>query len=291
MGLIMARVEVLKNVSINTGVKLYREDTIQPTTKCLLDFRSKWAGAAKNLPVLGAIKNLAYYDNGAQITSTNASDVVPYLNKGLRFNQTNARCRITLHEDHAPKFTDQNWLAQFYLSPELYSQAGSSETSGSGNNQLFHIGQNIGTTPADCILTINPIVASDKKTLTGLNIFGRGVAIQITRSNGSNAALAILDALSATTIKKTHIAVSVKIVAAQTTLTLIVNNTLKLTNSANNVVTTIQNTKRNLNSDSSFPAVTEGTYYRYRFDDMTNSVLSVDELVALDYQACLTAFS
>lgn len=286
----MARVEVLKNVSINTGVKLYREDTIQPTTKCLLDFRSNWSGAAKNLPVLSVIKNLAYYDNDAQVTSGHAIDVVPYLNKGLRFNQTNARCRITLHEDQAPKFTDQNWLAQFYLSPEIYSQAGSSETVGSGNNQLFHIGQNLGQGPADCILTINPIVGSDKKTLTGLNIFGRGIAIQITRSSSATG-IAILDALSATTIKKTHIAVSVKVGAAQTALTLIVNNTLKLTNSANNVVTTIQNTKRNLNSDSGFPAVTEGTYYRYRFDDMTNSVLSVDELVALDYQACLTAFS
>lgn len=287
----MARVEVLKNVSINTGVKLYREDTIQPTTKCLLDFRSKWAGAAKNLPVLSVIKNLAYYDNIAQITSGYGNDVAPYLNKGLRFNQTNARCRITLHEDQAPKFTDQNWLAQFYLSPELYSQKGSSETVGSPNNQLFHVGQNIGNAVEDCILTCLPVIASDRKTLTGLSLFARGVAFQFTRTGGSAETIALLDALSAAVGKKVHIAIAVKVGATNTDLTIIVNGTLKFTKSSANATTAITNTKRNLNTDGGFPTVTEGTYYRYRFDDLSVvGSLTISELVALDYAACLESF-
>lgn len=279
----MARVEVLKNVSINTGVKLYREDTIQPTTKCLLDFRSKWAGAAKNLPVLSVIKNLTYYENSATVEG---AGTLVYLNKGLKFVEGSGKLRINLHNDQIPKFTDKKWLVQFCVKLDKYGQASS------GNNQLIAFSATNGLTATDTILGIQPVAAADQLSITSLNLIAHGTLSQINLAGATEEERnKVYPKFKAGENKFLHVAVHVDVGAVNTVTRLYLNREFILERSRANASSAITTVNNHLNANSALPAHTAGTYYRYRFDDMTNSILSVDELVALDYQACLAAFA
>ncbi|MCD5755276.1 hypothetical protein, partial [Klebsiella pneumoniae] len=64
--------EVRKNLTLGTGVKLYRDQTIVPETRGVFDFASDWAGGNKTqYKNTDAIKNLNYIDDAIVI---NAND-------------------------------------------------------------------------------------------------------------------------------------------------------------------------------------------------------------------------
>lgn len=276
----MARIEILKNVSIDTGMKLQREATITDTTKAMFDFRSVWSGAAKNLNVGNTVKNLAFFDNTLSVAGSGS---LTYVGKGMKFTEGAGKLRFSLPDDGVPKYTNTKWVTQFCLKIDKYSQAST------GNNQLINIGSATGQTAASSNLSIVPIVGSDQISITGMNLYARGCWIQI---QGSTAEFSVIQAaFKANENKLLHVAVSVDVGATTTAVSMYLNGVLAITRNVANPSTSITNTNKDLNANSAFPAHTACTMFRYRFDDLTSSTATITSLVASDYAACVAAFS
>ena len=66
--------EVRKNLTLGSGVKLYRDQTIVPETKGVFDFASDWAGGNQaQYKNLNTLKNMNYIDDAITINANDSN--------------------------------------------------------------------------------------------------------------------------------------------------------------------------------------------------------------------------
>lgn len=282
----MSVIQKLVGTVINTGKKLKHEDSIQASTKALFDARWGFGGGEKTLGDGGVVQSLvaspvntATASGTGSITYTGTAGNPKTNGGGWKFTKGDGKSRFNLSADAVPKFTDTHWFVQQYVKLDEYAQAGS-------NNSIINIGSTT-TSSANSNFGIQ-VVSSDGLVVTGVNFFIRGLAFQIISSTTN--ATTIFEKFEAGQNKKLLIGAECIVGATQTTFKLYLDGVLSYNYAINNASTAITNSTMSWNCTASYPAHIAGTFYRYRFDDLTNSVLSVDELVALEYQACLEAF-
>ena len=269
----MARIEKLKNVTIATGRKLYREHTIQQNTKAMLDARSVWAGAAKNVKGGDVIKDLTYNDN--QFLVQNANVTLQYVANSLKFPiQAGQRARIDLPADGIPKWSDDEWVVNLWVAPEQYINADSA------TNCIFTIGNMGGWSFLNAMCAFNVQTAAGSLTTPTFLRFavrGNGFDISDAESLGWFTASASL--------KPVLVSVHCKVSATQTTASIYLNNKLKANRTVNNATTPIANNMNSLNSPDvgHYSTHIAGRYCRYRFDKIVSGGISASDLIALEY--------
>lgn len=269
----MARIEKLKNVTIATGRKLYREHTIQQNTKAMLDARSVWAGAAKNVKGGDVIKDLTYNDNHFAVQNTNVT--LQYVANSLKFPiQAGQRARIDLPADGIPKWADDEWVINLWVAPEQYVSAGST------TNCIFTIGNMGGWAFVNALCALNITTAVDSLTVpTFLRFAVRSVGFDV------NDAESLSLFTASPSLKPVLVSIHCKVGATQTTASIYLNNKLKATRTTNNATTPIANNTNCLNSPdiSHYSTHIAGRYCRYRFDKIASGGISASDLIALEY--------
>lgn len=263
----MARIEILKNVTINTGKKLYREDTIQDSTKVLYDFRSKWAGAgvSSNVAANKVIKNLALRDT-AMLTTKAATAVS---SKG-GITLTKGKSLMSATVDNFPLWTDSNWLIQTWAKFESFGT--------STMTPVFHVS---GGANWEYNLALASILLVSDANGAFSHMFCGGQGCQILTSESQSKSF--LPNFNPTvphlySLKQTYDAATGRV-----TLSLYIDNVLIRSNGA--VKTAEQTLTYRLiaspNTDASAPA---GELYRYRCDLIGNTGINADDLIKNEYE-------
>lgn len=272
MDLIMARVEKLKNVVINTGQKLYREHTIDENTVAMFDARSLWAGAGKNLVNGDEVKDLTY--NAIKYKVENTTIPISFHNNGLRFAVNAAqKGRIDISKEGTPNHLDEDWVCQFWVSIEKYAEA-------SANNVVFTCGSMSSWYFPSAICALAVGVSSDLVTPIALRFSVCGSAATINDADS----LALFT--GSANMQPIHVAVHAKIVDTTTQIKIYLNNVLKLSqNSPKSSTITTDNTINCFNNPNvgHNKAQLAATYYRYRFDKIVSGGISASDLIALEY--------
>lgn len=268
----MSRTEKLEDTVIDTGVKLYRESTMLPSTKALYDFRSGWSGAAKNIAANGTVKDLCYTNNVATIKGA----TLTYVGGGLKNTVANS-ARIDFPVASAPLFADTNWLVNFWYSPESYFAGSASD------NTIFQIGSFSSFDYTKAILGVR-VFSTD-----GINITKIGFAVRGLYYDSTDASIL---ALFAGASNKAPVLVSVhyQLIGTTHTVKIYINGTLLMTRQA-----TTNQPSITVTSVSAFGTSPNwsmiGTFYRYKFDNLTLTAKSASELISTEYNTCVGVFS
>ena len=268
----MSKIEQLKNVVIDTGTKLYRESTMLTSTKALYDFRSGWAGAAKNITANGTVKDLCYTNNVATIKGA----TLTYVGGGLR-NAVQNGARIDFPVASAPLFADTNWLVNIWYSPEGYFAGAASD------NTIFQIGSfaSFDYTKAMCAVRV---FSTDGINITKIGFAVRGLYYESTDS----ATLALF----AGATNKTPILMSVhyQLIGGTHYVRIYLNGALFMSRSTTTTVPTITPTSVSAFGTAPNWSLT-GKFYRYKLDNLLTSTNSAADIINTEYQTNSSVFS
>ncbi|WP_369157876.1 hypothetical protein, partial [Klebsiella quasipneumoniae] len=261
-------------VVVNTGVKNYRDVSINTGTKALFDVSSPWAGGAKNISAGAQIKSLGYDDSIASFTKAHN-----YSGGGMVFTGVNGDM-FTLPDAIAPQPSDTHWLVTVWMK---MSNRGAG-TAASGNNQTLSFSTTTINVVEQSMLTLlcNPTTDAAPSSIS---VFARG-------KNYSGLASA-LASIYDNALHQVAFELQLSSDGTQQQLTVYIDGVAAYTSGYSAVATTVPNapTQKYIGVSAPFPLAWAGKFYRVRKDDMTATTQTVAQILAADSSSIGSRFS
>ncbi|WP_369155899.1 hypothetical protein, partial [Klebsiella quasipneumoniae] len=261
-------------VVVNTGVKNYRDVSINTGTKALFDVSSPWAGGAKNISAGAQIKSLSYEDSVASFTKAHN-----YANGGMVFTGVNGDM-FTLPDAIAPQPSDTHWLVTVWMK---MSNRGAG-TAASGNNQTLSFSTALINDATQSMLTLlcNP---SSGAAPTSISVFARGK-----NYGGLASALA---SIYDNALHQVAFELQLSSDGTQQQLKVYVDGVAVYMSGYAAVATTVPAapTQKYIGTSASFPLAWAGKFYRVRKDDLTATTLTAAQILAADFSSVGSRFS
>lgn len=268
------RIEQLIGVTVNTGLKLYRDVSINAGTKALFDVSSTWAGGAVNVVAGASIKSLSFEDSVATFSKAHN-----YLTGGMVFTGINGDT-FNLPDAAAPQPAEKHWLITAWIKMSNYGAG----TAASGNNQTLNFSTSLVNDAAQGMLTLlsNP---GSGALPSSISVFARG-------KNYSGLATQ-LASIYDNNLHQVAFELQVTTDGTQQQLTVYVDGVAVYTSGYAAVATTIPAapTNKYIGTSASFPLAWAGKLYRVRKDDLTATTLTAAEILAADISSINGRFS
>lgn len=266
------RVEQLIGVTINTGLKYYRDKSINAGTRSLFDVSSAWAGGAANIAANATIKDLTYNANTARFSLAKTYNAT---NKGVVFSGVK-NDGFDLDEAGCMKVSDTHWLFTAWLK---VTKAGSLSTF---NNQLLHFSTAEVNGYPNALLSIVPTTdAAGQPTKIELAVRGKNyvpTANLLPLFDGNLHQFAVECEFSADGTQHT-IRVYIDKVQVYTT-----TGALATTPPG-------EPTTRRIGTSNPFPLAWTGLFYRARVDDLSIAGGTAVDVLTADYASARSRFS
>lgn len=268
------RIEQLLGASYDTGLKLYRDVSINAGTKALFDVSNAWAGGAKNISAEAQINSLSDEDSVASFTKDHN-----YANGGMVFTGVNGDM-FTLPDAIAPQPSDTHWLVTVWMK---MSSRGAGTVS-SGNNQTLSFSTTTINDATKSMLTLICKPATDEDP-TSISVFARG-------KNYSGLASA-LASIYDNALHQVAFELQLSSDGTQQQLTVYVDGVAVYTSGYAAVATTVPDapTQKYIGASSVFPLSWAGKFYRCRKDDLTATTLTTAQILAADSSSIGSRFS
>lgn len=259
------RIEQLVGVTVNTGLKLYRDVSINTGTKALFDVSSAWAGGAKDAVAGAPIKSLSYEDSVATFAKAHT-----YQSGGMVFAGVNGDV-FNLPDAAAPQPAEKHWMLTAWLKMSNYGAG----TASSGNNQTLSFATGLINDPTTAMLTllVNPGAGA---LPSSISVYARGK-----NYSGLAAALA---AIYDNRLHQVAFELQVTADGTQQQLTVFIDAKVVYTSGYAAVAPTIPAapTNKYIGTSSAFPLTWAGKLYRVRKDDLTATTLTAAQVLAAD---------
>lgn len=259
------RIEQLVGVTVNTGLKLYRDVSINPGTKALFDVSSAWAGGAKDVAAGAAIKSLSYEDSVATFAKAHS-----FQGGGMVFSGVNGDV-LNLPDAAAPQPEEKHWLLTAWMKMSNYGAG----TASSGNNQTLSFATGLINSPGTAMLTLlsNP----------GAGALPSSVSVYARGKNYSGLAAALAPVYD-NSLHQVAFELQVTADGTQQQLTVYIDAKVVYTSGYAAVATTIpaSPTNRYIGTSASFPLAWSGKLYRVRKDDLSATALTAAQVLAAD---------
>lgn len=266
------RIEQLIGVTIDTGVKLYRDVSINSGTKALFDVSSSWAGGKKNVVTGDQIKSLGYDDTLASFTKSHT-----YQTGGMVFTGVNGDM-FSLPANASPLPGDKHWLVTQWLKINTYGLG----TVGV-NNQICNFSASNLNVLGSATFTI-AYTAVDGSSPSTVNLFARGQQFNLATQlaplfDGSLHQLAVEYELNE---DKT-----------QRKLTVYIDKEQVFSSGFGAAASTVpaDPTYMYVGTHTAFPKAWTGSFYRFRKDDLTATDLTAMEVITADYSSAIGRFA
>ena len=263
------KIEQLTGVIVNTGVKLYRDASINKGTRALFDASSAWAGGAADLAAEGQIKSLTFENSVASVVQSHA-----YQGGGLAWPGV-AASRLLLPENAAPQPQDKHWL--FTLWVKITAPG-----SNSFNNQLLSIAGGAVNTASYQMLAVIPTASADAVTNIEVRIRAKNYVVTAPLAPLYDGGLHQLGFEMEISEDGTQQRVFMYLDAVQ----VYSSGWAAVAGTAPVVPTT-----RFIGTSPSFPTSWKGAFYRTRLDDLTVAGASAAEILDDDYDSSRSRFS
>lgn len=268
------RIEQLIGVTIDTGVKLYRDVSINPGTKALFDVSSGWAGGKKNIAAGAEIKSLSNEDSVATFAKAHT-----YADGGMVFSGVNGDM-FTLPDDAAPQPSDTHWLVTVWMK---MSNRGAGTVS-SANNQTLSFSTTTINDATQSMLTLvcNPAAGAAPASIT---VHARG------KNYGS---LAIpLAPIYDNSLHQVAFELQLSTDGTQQQLKVYIDGVAVYTSGYAAVASTVPAapTNKYIGTSATFPLAWAGKFYRCRKDDPTATTQTVAQILAADSSSINGRFS
>lgn len=268
------RIEQLIGVTIDTGVKLYRDVSINPGTKALFDVSSGWAGGKANIAAGAEIKSLSNEDSVATFAKAHT-----YADGGMVFTGVNGDM-FTLPDAIAPQPSDTHWLVTVWMK---MSSRGAGTVS-SGNNQTLSFSTTTINDVSKSMLTLlcNPTTDAAPSSIS---VFARG-------KNYSGLASA-LASIYDNELHQVAFELQLSSDGTKQQLTVYVDGVAVYTSGYAAVASTVPAapTNKYIGTSASFPLAWAGKLYRVRKDDLTATTQTVVQILATDSSSINGRFS
>ncbi len=265
----MARIEILKDVVINTGHKLFREDTIRNGTKAFYDFRSKWSGAgvSSNVAANTEIKNLAE-DQSVKLSTLIASSV----NAKGAVNFTKTQKIFNPAANNFPSWGDDNWLVQGWFKLSSLTAATAAP--------LFCVSNGVDWDYNNAIAAI--YIESDSSGNYSHCLAG-GLGVQLLTSKSISDQY--LPNFNPFDLHLYSLHQSVDPTTNQIVMSLYIDGELVRSNTASRAPA------KTLNHFALTSGLMSGEFYRYRYDNLSQSNIEARELINIEYAKGLSIYS
>lgn len=258
----MAKIEQLIGVTVENGEKFYRDKSMNAGTRALFDLSVKWPGGGVDVAAGSQFKSLGYENS---IASVNKAHV--YQDGGLVWAGV-AGDQFLLPSEFLPLETDASWLYTFWMK---VSNAGSTGF----NNQLFHIGGAYNAT-ANVIVSLVPTVdAAGAVTNLELKVMGQRVVVTTqlaALTDGSTRQIGV-------GFSKSEDGTTFKIKAWLDTELVYESAYLSL------LAFSADTSQRFIGTSSSLPKSFTGSVSRARFDVISASGPTPEEILKADYDS------
>ncbi|MEA4382293.1 hypothetical protein VBQ30_10760 [Klebsiella pneumoniae] len=268
------RIEQLVGVTIDTGVKLYRDVSINAGTKALFDVSSGWAGGKKNIAAGAEIKSLSFEDSLATFAKAHN-----YSDGGMVFTGVNGDT-FNLPDAAAPQPSETHWLITAWLKMSNYGAG----TAASGNNQTLSFSTALINDAAQSMLTLicNPAAGA---VPTSISVHARG-------KNYSGLA-STLAPIYDNALHQVAFELQLSSDGTQQQLTVYIDGIAAYTSSYAAVAATVPAAPVNkyIGTSASFPLAWAGKLYRVRKDDLTATTLTAAQILAADSSSIGNRFS
>lgn len=262
------KIEQLTGVTVNTGVKLYRDASINKGTRALFDVSSAWAGGAADVAAGGQIKSLTFEDSVASLVQPHA-----YQGGGLVWPGVGAS-RFMLPENAAPQPDDRHWL--FTLWVKINSPGGNSF-----NNQLMSIAGGAVNTTSYQMLSVIPTASAGAMTQVEVRIRAKNYVVSTP-----------LASLYDGEVHQAGFELEISEDGTQQRVFMYLDAALVYTSGWAAVATApVAPDNRFIGTSPSFPMSWKGAFYRTRLDDLTLSGVTAAEILADDYASSRSRFS
>ncbi|WP_413724639.1 hypothetical protein [Sodalis sp. RH16] len=270
----MGRIEQLIGVTANTGIKLYRDVSINSGTQALFDVSSAWAGGAVGVAAGASIKSLSFENSVATFAKPHT-----YANGGMVFAGVQGDT-FDLPDVAAPQPGDTHWMITAWLKIANFGVG----TAGNGNNQTLSFSTVANNLATSAMLTLVPSPVAGA-TPTSISLFVRGknyggLASQLGQLyNGNLHQLSIEFQLSSD--------------GTQQQVTVYIDGSVVYASGYGSVAATVPSapTSKYIGASSTFLMAWSGAFYRYRKDDMTMSTLTASQILSADSSSINGRFS
>ncbi|HHT7529142.1 TPA: hypothetical protein ACT1UX_002042 [Raoultella planticola] len=268
------RIEQLIGVTIDTGVKLYRDVSINPGTKALFDVSSGWAGGKANIAAGAEIKSLSNEDSVATFAKAHT-----YADGGMVFAGVNGD-RFNLPDNAAPQPAETHWLITTWLKMSAYGAG----TAASANNQTLSFSTALINDATQSMLTLTCNPASGAVP-TSISIHARG-------KNYSGLASS-LSAIYDNNLHQVAFELQLSSDGTQQQLTVYIDGVAAYASGYAAVASTVPAapTNKYIGTSASFPLAWAGKMYRVRKDDLAAATLTAAQILAADSASINGRFS
>lgn len=259
------RIEQLIGVTIDTGVKLYRDVSINSGTKALFDVSSSWAGGKKNVVTGDQIKSLGYDDTLASFTKSHT-----YQTGGMVFSGVNGDM-FSLPDAAAPQPSEKHWMVTVWMKMSNYGAG----TAASANNQTLNFSATALNDATQAMLTLVCTPAAGAVP-TSISVFARG-------KNYSGLASA-LSPIYDNALHQVAFELEVSSDGTQQQLKVYIDGSVVYTSGFGAVAGTIPAapTQKYIGTSASFPLAWAGKLYRVRKDDLSATTLNAQAILSSD---------
>ncbi|MEV9625349.1 hypothetical protein ACMAV9_13140 [Klebsiella pneumoniae] len=272
VGVVMGgRIEILKDVVYDTGLKHYRDISINKGTRSVFDVSNTWAGGAGDIGQGAIIKDLTFnnyegsfnkakkFKNGGMIFTGVGNDGFDFEQRSIMSSQ------------------DKHWMMTVWLK---ITSAGAVN---SFNNQTLHFattGLNDGN---QSLLSLVPTTnASGNVTTVELRVRGKNYVV-------TSQVMPLYDG----NVHQLSVECSVSQDGATQRVIIFIDK-VKVYDSGNSAVATAlpgEPTVRRVGTSASLPLAWGGSFYRARVDDLAVSGLLAEEVITADYESAHARFS
>lgn len=262
------RIEQLTGVTVDTGVKLYRDKSINKGTRAIFDMSSQWSGGKASNAAGAVIKSLSYENSTGVLSLAHE-----YANGGMTWAGVKSD-QFQLPSQFVPALSDKHWLFTVWLKITNGGVSGSNNQTlniGPAYNSLFTYLRLLPTCDASGAATTievrclskNYVVTSALMPLYNGDVHQFAVECQVSEDGTQQKVIMWLDK------------VSVYDSGFQATA-----NTMPSDSS-----------QRYIGTSTSLTRSFAGSFYRTRFDDLVASGLSASSVLTADYSSSRTRFS
>jgi len=263
------RIEQLVGVNIDTGVKMYRDKSINKGTTALFDVSNGWSGGAKDLLAGATINDLTF--NNAQATFNKPKS---YANGGMTFAGV-AADMFNMPVIATPQPGELHWMMTVWV--KVVTPGGNSF-----NNQLMSFSTVANNSTLATMLAVVPTVTSGAVTLIELRVRGKSYTVTSQLSplyNGSLHQFSVECEMSSD--------------STQQRIFVYLDKELVYSSGWAAPASTVPGapTNRYIGTSASFPMTWGGSFYRVRKDNLLTSGLSALEVIKSDYDSSRNRFS